>query len=93
MGPPTGALDTLAEALAVLVDGWRRMGTVQRAALVDGWSRDVRTLAEIGIRHRRPSASPAEVQIELGRLLYGADVVTDAVADAIVARRRRTGPG
>lgn len=85
MGPPPGSLDTSDEAAARLVEGWRHMGPAQRATLVDGWSRDVRRLAELGIRQRRPRATPSEVRIELGRLLYGDTVVTGDVEAAVRA--------
>jgi len=88
MRTPAGSLDTSDETTARLVDGWRHMGAGQRAALVDGWSRDVRRLAELGIRRRRPAATAAEVRIELGRLLYGDAVVTDEVAAAVRADDR-----
>ncbi len=86
MGSPAGSLDTSDEAAALLLEGWRRMGPTQRAALVDRWSRDVRELAAAGIRRRLPSATPPEIRIELGRLLYAEAVVTDEVAAAVHAR-------
>jgi hypothetical protein len=85
MGPPAGSLDTSDEAAARLVEGWRCMAPAQRAALVDGWSRDVRRLAELGIRQRRPAATRSAVRIELGRLLYGDAVVTEDVEAAVHA--------
>lgn len=85
MGSPAGSLDTSAEVAGHLLEGWRRMGPTQRAALVDRWSRDVRELAAVGIRRRLPSATPTEIRIELGRLLYGDAVVTDEVAAAVHA--------
>lgn len=89
MAPPAGSPDTSVEANAVLVEGWRRMGPARRAALVDGWSRDVRVLAEVGIRRRLAAATPSEVRIELGRLLYGDAVVTRECEAALRARDGR----
>lgn len=89
MGAPAGSLDTSAETNAVLVEGWRAMGPARRAVLVDGWSCDVRVLAEAGIRRRLPAAAPVEVRIELGRLLYGDAVVTRECEAALRARDGR----
>ncbi|CAN5215112.1 hypothetical protein BH20ACT8_BH20ACT8_11970 [soil metagenome] len=78
--------DTSKDVQARLVEGWRQMSAARRFALVDAWSRDIRVLAEVGIRRRAPSATSPETLIELGRVLYGREVVTDEVAVAVRAR-------
>ncbi len=85
MASPAGWLDTTDEASAVLLEGWRLMGPARRAALVDAWSRDVRVLAEVGIQRRMPAATPSDVRIELGRLLYGEAVVNRECEAAVRA--------
>ncbi len=68
------------------------MSRTQRARLMDAWSHDVRELPWPGWGQRFADATTVEHLIELGRTLYGDDVVTVEVVDAVHHRmRQRTG--
>jgi hypothetical protein len=87
-----GQLDTSADAQRVLDEGSRRMSAAHRAQLMNAWSHDVRELAFAGVRQRFPDATAAEQLVELGRTLYGDEVVSVKVVDALHRRmRQRTG--
>ncbi|MGI9017203.1 MAG: hypothetical protein ACR2HR_08900 [Euzebya sp.] len=89
MSSPDGISDTSPEVAAMLCDAWRGMGPARKAALMVGWSAGVRRLAEVGVSQRHPDASRAELMIELGRVLYGEEVMTSEVVAAV--RRRLPG--
>jgi hypothetical protein len=65
----------------------RAMTPGQRLRAADEMSAEVRALAEAGIRHRRPNASPDEVAEELADLLLGRDLATVARRSRLAARR------
>lgn len=67
----------------MLLEGWRRMAPGAKAALMDAWSHDVRALAMAGVDRRHPDASPRERLIELGRVLYGDDIIDAPVVAAL----------
>lgn len=61
-------LDTTAEAEAVQVDVFRRMGGVRRLQAGLRMSEEARQLAIDGVRHRHPSYSPEQLE-DAGRLM------------------------
>jgi hypothetical protein len=71
MGRP---LDTSEEAYRRQMDAFRAMWPAERLRIADAMSTEVRTLAEAGIRKRRPGASSEEVSDELARLMLGPEL-------------------
>ncbi|CAN5824830.1 hypothetical protein BH24ACT15_BH24ACT15_33150 [soil metagenome] len=49
----------------------------------DAWSTDVRTLALAGVRQRFPDATATEQLVELGRTLYGDEVISQEVVESV----------
>jgi hypothetical protein len=64
-------LDTSRDARARYFDLLARLTPAERAKKVVGLGRAARQFARAGIRHRRPDASPHEVELELVARLYG----------------------
>ncbi len=54
----------------------RRLSPADRGAIVDRLTRDVRGLAEAGLRQRHPEASDAEIRVRLAALLYGREAAS-----------------
>lgn len=75
-------MDTSADAERIQVAIWRRMSSVQKAALVEGATIDVLTLALIGIRKSHPKASERERFVRLAERLLGAPLVRQVYPDA-----------
>ena len=59
----------------------------ERLRAADAMSVEVRTLAEAGIRHRRPDASADEVADALADLLLGRDIAEAVRRAGLVAIR------
>lgn len=59
------------------------MSVRQRMQLVDSWSRDVRALAEAGVRDRHGTADEVEMRVQLARALYGSQVIDEDVERAV----------
>ena len=63
--------DTTGQAERLQVIAWRSMTSVQRAQLVAGAARAVRTMALAGLRQRHPGASESEIVARLALLTLG----------------------
>lgn len=83
-------LDTDPQVEGLQLDAWRTMDASHRLSLVRGWSSGIRQLAAAGVRQRHPDADPVEQLVELGRVLFGAETMTDDVATAIRRHHRRS---
>jgi hypothetical protein len=75
------AADTSADADAVQLEAYRRMGRAGRLQVTFRLVRMARNAAEAGIRHRHPDYDDAHVRLALARLLYGDDLVRRAWPD------------
>jgi hypothetical protein len=82
------ARDTSREAEALQVLLWRAMSSVERARLVAGASRSVRTLALAGLRSRYPTASEAELIQRLAVLTLGVELARKVYPDIDVLLER-----
>ena len=69
-----GLTDTSAEAAAVQLEVYRRLGSSGRVAIAAELSAATRAIAVAGIRRRNPGLSEAQALRELMRLLYGVPV-------------------
>jgi hypothetical protein len=69
--PGVLAADTSVDVERRQIDRWRSLSTVERLALVNGASRDARTLALAGLRARYPLASDRELVARFARLTLG----------------------
>lgn len=74
--------DTNADAEQRQVDLWRRLSSVEKAALVSAASNTVATLAMAGIRHRHPQASEREYFLRFAALTLGSELARMAYPDA-----------
>lgn len=74
-------LDTSPEIERLQVEAWRRMSTVQKAALVSGLTRAVVDMTMAGIRQRYPTASPHEVRLRFALVTLGPDLARAAFPD------------
>lgn len=74
-------LDTSPETERAQVDGWRRMSSQEKAALITGLTRAAFTMTLAGIRHRHRSASPREQQLRLALITLGPDLARKAFPD------------
>ncbi len=75
------AADTPLDIEARQIDGWRRMTTIEKAALVSGLSQAVFDTALAGVRQRYPHASPREQALRLAVLTLGRDLARQAYPD------------
>jgi hypothetical protein len=86
--PTTSALggvlsrDTTADSERKQIELWRRLSSVEKAALVTNASTAVMTLAMAGIRHRHPKASDRECFLRLAALTLGAELTRTVYPDA-----------
>lgn len=69
--------DTSAEAAAVQLAAWRRLGPEARVAMAAHLSDDIRQVSLAGIRQRHPDYTDDEVRRALLRLIVG-DALTRA---------------
>ncbi|MEQ1502767.1 MAG: hypothetical protein ABMB14_11085 [Myxococcota bacterium] len=76
MRPPSP--DTSAEAHAVQVAAWRRMGPHRRLQLALEMSDEIRQVALAGVRHRHPEYTEAEARFALFRQLLGHELFVRA---------------
>ena len=74
-------LDTSPEAERLQIEAWRRMSTVQKAALVSGLTRAAVDMTLAGIRQRHPSASLREVRLRFAVMTLGRDLARAAFPD------------
>ncbi len=63
------------------IEGWRRMSTIEKAALISGLSEAVFDTALAGVRQRYPHASPRELALRLAVLTLGRDLALRAYPD------------
>jgi hypothetical protein len=75
------ALDTTAEADAVQIDAYRRLGGRARVAIVFRLNTMVRNMAMAGIRSRHPAYDETEVRMAWQRLTLGDDLVRRVFPD------------
>jgi hypothetical protein len=75
------ALDTPLEIERLQIEGWRRMSSEQKAAIISGLTRAAFDLAFAGVRHRHPGASPRELQLRLAIATLGIDLARKAYPD------------
>ena len=71
-------LDTSPEIERKQIDGWRRMSSQEKAALVTGLTRAAFAMTLAGIRHRHPGASAREQQLRLAIITLGPDLARKA---------------
>jgi hypothetical protein len=74
-------LDTSPEIERLQIEAWRRMSTVQKAALVSGLTQAVVDMTMAGIRQRYPVASPHEVRLRFALVTLGPDLARAAFPD------------
>jgi hypothetical protein len=70
--------DTSAAAGEAQREAFRLRSPAERVAVAFQMSEEARALAADGLRHRRPDASEAEIQVHLRRLMLG-----DELADRL----------
>ena len=75
------AADTSADAEAVQLEAYRRMGGARRVQIMFGLGDMARRTAEAGIRQRHPRYDNEQVMLAWARLLYGDDLVRRAWPD------------
>jgi hypothetical protein len=75
------AADTSADADAVQLEAYQRMGGTGRVAVTFRLTRMARSAAEAGIRSRHPDYDDEWVKLALARLLYGDYLVRQAFPD------------
>lgn len=71
-------LDTSPEIERLQIEGWRRMSSAEKAAIVSGLTQAVYDLALAGIRLRHPDASPREQFLRLALITLGSDLARRA---------------
>ena len=74
--------DTTADVERLQVEAWRRMTSVEKAALMSQATHDVVALALSGIRQRHPDALERECFIRLAALQLGPTLVRQVYPDA-----------
>ncbi len=70
--------DTSADADAVQMEAYRRMGGTARSEIASRLTTMARETAAAGIRRRHPEYDDASVKLALARLLYGDELVAKA---------------
>lgn len=75
------AADTSADADAVQIEAYRRLGGAGRVEVMFRLTRMARGAAEAGIRRRHPDYDDARVKLALTRLIYGDELVRAAWPD------------
>jgi hypothetical protein len=75
------AADTPLEVEDRQIEGWRRMSTADKAALVGGLTNATFVLAKAGLRHRYPGASERELFLRLAVLTLGRELAERAYPD------------
>jgi hypothetical protein len=74
--------DTSADVERLQIEAWRRMTSLEKAALLTQATHDVVALALSGIRQRHPGASERECFIRLAALQLGPTLVRQVYPDA-----------
>ena len=70
-GYRTQSPDTSREAEEIQFEGYRKMESWQKLAIIDDLNKMVEGLARVGIRERHPDATEEEVRLRLAALRYG----------------------
>jgi len=70
-GYRTQSPDTSREAEEFQFEGYRKMESWQKLAIIDDLNKMVEGLARVGIRERHPDATEEEVRLRLAALRYG----------------------
>ena len=78
---PFPAGDTTAEADAIQVEAYRRLGGMERLAIAFRLTALVREAAAAGIRRRHPDYDESRVRMGLGRLRLGDELMRKAFPD------------
>jgi hypothetical protein len=79
--PTPLSADTSLEIEHLQIERWRRMSSVEKAAIVSALTQAAFTLARAGIRHRYPEASPREQFLRLAIVTLGPDLARNAYPD------------
>ena len=74
MAPTPLNLDTSREIERLQIEGWRRMSSIDKAAMITGLTQAAFELALAGVRQRHPDASPREQFLRLAIVTLGADL-------------------
>jgi len=77
------ASDTSPDAERRQIEVWRRLSTLERARIIDGASRTVRSLALAGVRARHPGASDAMLVARYAELTLGAELARRVYPDLL----------
>ncbi len=75
------ALDTSLEIEQMQVERWRSMTPADKAALISGLTGAAFELSAAGVRHRYPTASPAEQFLRLAIVTLGLELARAAYPD------------
>lgn len=78
------SLDTSLEIERLQIEGWRRMSSEQKAAMISGLTQAVFDLAAAGVRHRYPDASPREQFLRVAVITLGPDLARKAYPDVAI---------
>ncbi|MBY0494161.1 MAG: hypothetical protein K2Y23_08080 [Cyanobacteria bacterium] len=70
--------DTPLDIEARQIEGWRRLSSTDKLALIASLSRAIRELTLAGIRARHPGASPREQFLRLAMLTLGPELARSA---------------
>jgi hypothetical protein len=70
--------DTPPEIERLQIEGWRRMSTEEKAALVTALTNAAFTMTLAGIRDRYPNATPAEHRLRLALITLGPELARKA---------------
>lgn len=76
------AADTDADVERMQIAGWRAMTPAQKAAIVSGLTAAAFEMAQAGVRHRFPDATPREQRLRLAIQVHGPELATRAYPDA-----------
>ena len=76
------AADTSPEVEARQIEGWRRMTTAEKAAIVVALSKAARDMMLAGIRCRHPGAGEREVFLRAAIIQFGPELAVAAYPDA-----------
>jgi hypothetical protein len=78
------AADTDPEVERLQIAAWRAMTPVEKAAIISGLTSAVFAMAEAGVRHRFPDATPREQRLRLAIQVHGPELAVRAYPDAAV---------
>jgi hypothetical protein len=79
--------DTPPEIERLQIEGWRRMSTEEKAALVTALTNAAFTMTLAGIRDRYPNATPAEHRLHLALITLGPELARKAYPEVEALER------